>query len=115
LRVLGASGSPDLPWFWDKYLNDASEAQNPRASPLRASDLRGLPPPALVVTAEFDPLRDEAERYGARLREAGVPTTVSRCPGMIHAFFLLPGLVDKAGTALAEACGWLRGAFAGQR
>ena len=53
------------------------------------------PAPALVVTAEYDPLRDEGERYGVRLREAGVATVVSRYDGVIHAFFSLPGLVDK--------------------
>ena len=101
----------DIPWFWGEYLNDASEALHPHASPLRAPDLRGLPP-ALVVTAEFDPLRDEAERYGERLRAAGVPTVVSRHAGMVHGFFGLVGLVDKSEAALAEASAWLRGVSA---
>jgi acetyl esterase len=62
----------------------------------------------MVVTAEFDPLRDEGEEYGRRLREAGVPAEVRRYDGMIHGFFGLTGIVDKADEALGEACSWLR-------
>jgi acetyl esterase len=102
--------SQDIAWFRGHYLNDLSEAGNPHASPLRAADLRGLPP-ALIQTAEYDPLRDEGERYGERLREAGVPTAVSRRGGMIHGFLFFPGLVGAADAALDEACSWLRGAF----
>lgn len=100
----------DLPWFWGKYLNSPSDATDPRASPLRASDLRGLPP-AMVLTAECDPLRDEGERYAKRLLDAGVPTALSRCPGMIHAFLLFTGMVSGADLALEEACRWLRRIF----
>ena len=78
---------------------------------MRAADLSGLPP-ALVVTAECDMMRDDGEAYAARLREAGVPTTVSRYEGMLHGFFMLPGVLAKADAAHAEACAWLRGAFA---
>jgi acetyl esterase len=97
-------------WFWDHYLNEPSEAANPLASPLRARDLSGLPP-ALVVTAEYDPLRDEGEFYAARLREAGTRAITSRWDGMNHGFFFWAGRVDKAGEAMAESCGWLRQAF----
>jgi acetyl esterase len=65
-----------------------------------------------VITAEYDPLRDEGEAYAARLREAGVPTTVSRYDGVIHGFFSLRGLVGRSDAAQEEACAWLRGIFA---
>jgi acetyl esterase len=94
-------------WFWDHYLKTPSDAANPLASPLRAHDLGRLPP-ALVVTAEYDPLRDEGELYAARLREAGTPATTSRWDGMNHGFFFWAGRVDKAGEAMAESCRWLR-------
>jgi acetyl esterase len=94
-------------WFWDHYLAQAADAANPHASPLRAADLRGLPP-ALVVTAEYDPLRDEGEYYADRLRQAGVPTEAKRWDGMNHGFFFWPGVVDRAGAAMDEACAWVR-------
>ncbi len=94
-------------WFWDHYLASAADAANPHASPLRAADLSRLPP-ALVVTAEFDPLRDEAEYYAERLRKAGVPTQMKRWDGMNHGFFFWPGVVDRAGAAMDEACAWVR-------
>jgi acetyl esterase len=75
-------------WFWDHYLKDPSEALNPYAAPLRAKDLSGLPP-ALVFTAEYDPLRDEGERYAERLKEASVRTALSRYNGMNHGFALV--------------------------
>jgi acetyl esterase len=101
----------DIAWFRSLYLSDSSEARHPHASPIHAQDLRRLPP-ALVVTAEYDPLRDEGERYGARLREAGVATIVSRYDGVIHGFFSLPGLVEKSDMVLEEASAWLRSVFA---
>ncbi len=101
----------DMAWFRDHYLADPAEAADPHASPLRAPDLRGLPP-ALVRTAEYDPLRDEGEAYAARLLEAGVPTTVSRRAGLVHGFLFFAGLMVAADAALDEACAWLRAAFA---
>jgi acetyl esterase len=99
-----------MEFFWASYLDDPDQARNAHAAPLEASDLRGLPP-AMVVTAEFDPLRDESEECGRRLREAGVPAEIRRFGGMIHGFFGLTGSVDKADEALDEACAWLRRAF----
>ena len=103
-----------MKWFWDHYLSDPSEGAHPHASPLRAPDLSGLPP-ALVVTAEYDPLRDEGEFYAGKLRAAGVPTTLTRYDGVNHGFMFWAGVVDKAGAAMNEACEWLRVVFAGPR
>ena len=68
-------------WFWGHYLNSDKDKANPYASPAKASSLRGLPP-ALVVTAGFDPLRDEGETYAARLQEAGAKTECVRYEGV---------------------------------
>jgi acetyl esterase len=95
-------------WYWDHYLGGADGA-GPDASPLRA-DLAGLPP-ALVVTAEFDPLRDEGEAYAARLAAAGVAARASRYDGMVHGFVRWRGAVDAAAAAMAEAGGALRAAL----
>jgi acetyl esterase len=101
-----------MQWFWAHYLSDDSEGRHPHASPLRAPDLSGLPP-ALVITAEYDPLRDEGEFYAERLRTAGVPTALTRYDGVNHGFMFWVGVVDKAGVAMNEAGDWLRGVFAG--
>ena len=68
----------DMVWFWDHYLDSPRDVANPYANPLKAKSLAGLPP-AMVVTAGFDPLRDEGEDYSAALKEAGVPTTLPAC------------------------------------
>ena len=101
-----------MEWFWDHYLADPADARHPHAAPLRAPDLSRLPP-ALIQTAEYDPLRDEAEAYGDRLRAAGVPVQVTRYAGMNHGFLFWVGLVDAAAPAMAEAGAWLRRIAAG--
>jgi acetyl esterase len=85
----------DVEWFMRHYMTDPSGWLNPLASPLLAKDLNGLAP-ALVVTAEFDVLRDEAEDYAKRLEEAGVPVKLLRCNGMVHGFLSMLGMVKRA-------------------
>jgi len=102
----------EMTWFRGHYLRDEADLTDPLASPLLAPDLRGLPP-ALVVTAEFDPLRDEGEAYGRRLREAGVPTTISRYDGMVHGFVGMTAFLDKGRQAVEECARALRAAFGG--
>lgn len=75
--------------FWDHYLLDEGDAENKYASPIRADDLSGLPP-ALLITAQYDPIRDEGEAYGARLRASGVDVEMHRYDGLIHGFIQLP-------------------------
>jgi acetyl esterase len=103
-----------MEWFWGHYLGDPREAENPHASPLRAPDLSGLPP-ACVMTAEYDPLRDEGELYGERLRAAGVPVAITRRAGMNHGFLFWVGVVSAADAAMADACAWARQAFQAAR
>jgi acetyl esterase len=98
-----------MSWFWDNYLGDA-DPEDPLASPLYAPDLGGLPD-ALVLTAEFDPLRDEGEAYGERLHQAGVIAHTSRYDGMIHGFFVMPAIFDAGRKAVDEAARALRAAL----
>ncbi|NQW21944.1 MAG: alpha/beta hydrolase [SAR202 cluster bacterium] len=99
-----------MQYYWDQYI-DAEHAANPYAVPMRAKSLAGQPP-ALVITAEFDPLRDEGEAYAKRLQEAGVATTSTRYDGVIHGFFSMGAFVDKGQQAVDEASAALRNAFA---
>ena len=101
----------DVAWCWDHYLADRADGESPLASPLRAADLRGLPP-ALVITAEHDPLRDEAELYAARLREANVPARLVRFDGVMHGFFSLANRLDAAAEAQTLAASALRDVLA---
>jgi acetyl esterase len=92
-----------MAWFINHYAPDRSAYDDPRVSPLKAGDLSGLPP-AVVVTAEYDPLRDEGEAYAVRLREAGVATQVRRFDGMIHGFFDMGAASPAAQKAIDESC-----------
>jgi acetyl esterase len=101
----------DIAWFYGQYLNGEQDSLNPLASPLLASDLSGLPP-ALIMTAEFDPLRDEAEQYGKRFQQAGVPTHISRQDGLIHGFAIVGMTWDRSQQAIAKAAAAVRAALA---
>jgi acetyl esterase len=93
-------------WFRSHYLASEDDARDPRASPLLADDLAGMPPTYLAL-AGFDPLHDEGAAYGERLREAGVETIVAPNPGQAHAFAELTRASPSARAALAQACRWL--------
>ena len=99
-------------WFWDQYTRDPNQRREITASPLRATSeqLRGLPP-ALVITAEADVLRDEGEAYAKKLRQAGVRVTAVRFQGIIHDFVMLNALANTAAArgAIALSTAWLRG------
>ncbi len=82
-------------WYWQQYLHNERDGAQPFASPLRADNFSNLPR-AFVLTAEFDPLRDEGEAYAARLREAGVPVAHKRYDGMVHSFIGPDGIQDIA-------------------
>jgi acetyl esterase len=100
-----------MQWFWNHYLERADQGDETSASPMRAKDLAGLPP-ALVITAEYDPLRDEGEAYAARLREAGVPAELVRYDGQIHGFFAMFEALDDGRKAIDHAGAALRRALA---
>jgi len=108
----GAFLSADtMRWFIEHYLASSPEsADDWRATPMLAPDLAGLPP-ALVLTAEFDPLRDEGEAYAEALRAAGNQVDVKRYDGMTHMFFQLGGVLDVARDAIAETAAALKRAL----
>lgn len=99
-----------MAWFIDHYLADPSDGTQPYASPLHAPDLTNLPP-AAIMTAGFDVLRDEGDAYAVRLKAAGVPVFHKCYPGFIHGFYVMTGAIAAARTAVDEACGLLRTAF----
>jgi len=97
-------------WYWDQYVPDVAQRSHPDASPLRAKDLRGVAP-AAVLTYEYDPLLDEAADYARRLTEAGVPTTHRHYEGMIHGAHRMPSITAKAWEIIDESARALRKAF----
>lgn len=97
-------------WFWSLYGAGASLVDEPLASPLRAQDLGDLPPTTLI-TAGFDPLRDEGEAFARRLQASAVPVRLQRCEGMIHGFISLSPFVERAAQVLAQATAELRKAL----
>ncbi|HKD66841.1 MAG TPA: alpha/beta hydrolase [Candidatus Binataceae bacterium] len=99
-----------MAWFWNQYLSDEKDRIHPYASPINAADLRGLPP-ALVITAEFDPLRDEGETYAERLRASGVPVTCTRYDGTIHSFVSMSAILDAGKRAFEQIVAALKDAL----
>jgi acetyl esterase len=100
-----------MPSMWGQYLRSSEDGKDPRVAPLLLPDFSRLPP-ALIVTAEYDILRDEGERFGERLRLAGVPTQVTRYSGMVHGFIDYRGIAESGEQALDEISMWLTRQFA---
>jgi acetyl esterase len=96
-----------IPWFRDHYLNRLADGEDWRASPARARSLAGLPP-AYVLTAGADPLRDEGYEYALRLREAGVAMTYRHFRGQFHGFFTMGKFLQQANVAASEIGAWLK-------
>ena len=95
-----------IDWFVNHYMGDA-DISDWRASPARATTLAALPP-AYVLTAGADPLRDEGDEYAARLKEAGVPVTYKHFPGQFHGFFTMGKLLNQANVAVTDIAAWLK-------
>jgi acetyl esterase len=102
---------PTIQWFLGHYFEHRADMLDLRAAPLRATDLAGLPP-ALILVAGFDPLRDEGIVYATRLRDAGVPVELRNDTGMFHGYFSTSGGMDVSADAVAHAARALRGALA---
>jgi acetyl esterase len=100
----------DMRWFWRHYLSREEQGREPSVSPLLAKSLADLPP-ALVVTAGCDPLRDEGEAYAMRLRDAGVAVTLTQYAGMFHGFLRMTRILDQSRVLLDEVAGALRKAL----
>lgn len=104
-------GAATMRWFWGHYLADPADAAHPHASPLRARSLAGLPP-AYVMVAEYDPLRDEGVALARRLEAEAAPGVLRRYDDMAHGFMSWVGVLDRADEALADAAAWLTRLFA---
>ncbi len=98
----------EIRWFRDHYLNSAADIHDWRASPARAQNLAGLPP-AYVLTAGADPLRDEGDEYAGRQRQAGISVTTKHFPGQFHGFFTMGKLLKQANVAISDIGAWLKG------
>jgi acetyl esterase len=94
-------------WFRDHYVNGEADYADWRGSPLRAADLKGLPP-AIVVTVGADPLRDEGEEYARKLSDAGVAVTHKSWPGQFHGCFTMGRVIPEANAMIAELSDWLK-------
>ena len=97
----------DMQWFWGHYLKSPEDAKDPYASPNRSTDLRRLPP-AHIITAEYDPLRDEGEAYGEQLKRAGNKVVMKRYAGVVHGFVSLQAMIDQGKTATRELAAELK-------
>ena len=97
-------------WYWNHYLSSPEDGLSPLVSPLLADDVSDLPP-ALVITAEYDPLRDEGEAYAARLGSAGVPVEMTRYAGMPHGFVGMAGILEGGRQALSQVATYLATTF----
>jgi acetyl esterase/lipase len=100
----------DMAWFYEQYAGEGTDRKDPVLSPLYTPDLSGLPP-ALVISAEYDPLRDEGEAYADALQQAGVSARASRYDGMVHGFLPLDNVIPAAAGAMEEAAAALRNAL----
>lgn len=90
-----------IEWYREQYLDGDHDLTDPRISPLYSSDFSSLPP-ALILTAEYDPMRDEGESYAQKLKEKGISVKLKRYQGMVHGFFQMAGLLDDARLAIQE-------------
>ena len=100
----------DMVWFWGHYLKGSDDRSNPYACPAAATDLSAMPP-AMIITAEYDPLRDEGEAYAKRLEQANVPVTLKGYRGVTHGFMSMASIVDQGRQAIADTSSYLRAAF----
>jgi acetyl esterase len=101
-------GRADMEWFWNHYVADVAQRDDPDASPLQAVSLAGLPP-AYVLIAEFDPLRDEGRAYAERLEADGVPVTVDYVGDQLHGFFTMVNAMESADQAVGRVGAAIRG------
>lgn len=96
-----------MDWFAGHYLSSGAQLRDPSVSPFFAQNTSGLPP-TFVLTAEYDPLRDEGEAYAVKLQESGVSVLLRRYDGMIHGFIQISAMIRAARTAILDISEWLR-------